>query len=1299
MKSGSIFLRNSTVGIICWFLSMGQARAQLSQVPNPKDLKEITTPSPNAAALGEYGNVPVGLYTGSATVDVPIYEVDEGALKLPISMSYKTGGTKIAEFATSTGLGWTLNAGGVITRTIYGLPDEGRLSVNNYTIPLQATFGQAKEALLNNVDYQPDIFYFNFNGRTGKFILSQTNDILISPHQNLRIQATNASNGNGVYLNPPFTGMGAITGFRITDETGVIYEFKDVETSQLVGTYNPLTTVTTIKQIGTMPAANSAWYLSNIYSPTGDTIRLSYGNYILDYDMPSSEQQYVQITGSGQDYTYNGATFLAPPPSQSNLFLAGAQGALGYSSPQPRLMEVVAKYQTFNKRLQQISFSNGTVVFTMDSARFDLIGDTALDHISVYKKNGQLLKEYALHYQYVGAGGGLTYGSQMHMNAVSDNTYATWASDVNSPNSSSLRIMLTGVSELDSSGADIGKNYQFTYDFTYGSLPDRFSKARDYWGYSNGGPNNESSFLNFQLNGTNAADPSEYLITGSDPSLNYCKQNSLMQVTYPTGGTSQFNYALHDAFLGPQVIPPPVVAQSCTMVIDYSNYANLTYNDTTINGLQCYYSTFNINGTSAAVNIAINNMMYQGNGIKFLMRFDIYTASGQSFLTMDQIVGDGTSTYQDIPGNGTTYRVYNYTLNGYNFPNGSYMVIFTPLASFIGNNNYMNTYLANASCVINGWSNIIGGPTTINVTRNIGGLRLASTVDSDPISGQSLQKNYAYTYAGQTTSSGHLVSGLSYVYPYNQIYQGSDADDNSIYAMFSYMVVNGESNYPLSTTQGSNVGYSVVTVTETDPVTGNVNGKSENYYTFYNDQYAMQDGPVDNYPFAPPDDRDWLRGLLMQKIDYKYANGAFSPVKNETYNYAPPILLDAINGYTARYAQEYMLGTTDTTSIIGGPDPNSPFTELIGGTGYTYTSGYMPLTSKSVTTVADDGTSLTTTTNYIYADAPSNMLPTQVSTSDSKGETITTRMSYPMDYSVVSPTTSAASGLLNLQQAHIIAPVVEQTVQRMAGNGNNIGVVSGTYTTFKPTQALQDSVFSLETNSPLVSYSPVSVNPNTTVMDAHYVPFVSYGSYDGKGNLLQQTKINDYSLSYLWDYNGKYLIADVKNARASDIAYTSFEADASGNWVIPDATRNGSTAITGGQSYNLNGGNTITASGLSAGTTYIVSYWSTGGSLSVNGTSGTAGTQVGGWTYYEHQVTGASGVSVSGTSTIDELRLFPKGAKMTTYTYVPLVGMSSQCSPANYVTYYVYDGLQRLKLIKDMRGNIIKTIDYHYQGQ
>src|SRR6185437_6542719 len=171
-------------------------------------------------------------------------------------------------------------------------------------------------------------------------------------------------------------------------------------------------------------------------------------------------------------------------------------------------------------------------------------------------------------------------------------------------------------------------------------------------------------------------------------------------------------------------------------------------------------------------------------------------------------------------------------------------------------------------------------------------------------------------------------------------------------------------------------------------------------------------------------------------------------------------------------------------------------------------------------------------------------------------------------------------------------------------------------------------------------------------------------------------------------------------ASIGQIAYTSFEADGSGSWTIPSGIRDNTTSITGSNCYNLTNGS-ITRSGLTSASSYVVSYWSkTGSSYSVTGSRGfvhgkTITINSGTWTYFEHTVTGVTSLTVSGTGDIDELRLYPSTAQMTTYTYTPLLGMTSQCDVDNRVSYYTYDGLGRLKYVRDQDGNILKTIDYH----
>jgi hypothetical protein len=81
-------------------------------------------PSPNAAALGKYGEVPVNKVSGIPDISLPILGLSEGGINVPVSLSYHAGGIRVADEPTWVGLGWALNAGGVITRAMRGLPDD-----------------------------------------------------------------------------------------------------------------------------------------------------------------------------------------------------------------------------------------------------------------------------------------------------------------------------------------------------------------------------------------------------------------------------------------------------------------------------------------------------------------------------------------------------------------------------------------------------------------------------------------------------------------------------------------------------------------------------------------------------------------------------------------------------------------------------------------------------------------------------------------------------------------------------------------------------------------------------------------------------------------------------------------------------------------------------------------------------------------------------------------------------------------------------------------------------------------------
>ena len=97
--------------LLCLFMlkAIGQ------NVKPPVDIK-----SPTAASLGKYGDVGVSYYTGTVNIGAPLYTIEEGGIPLNIGLQYDSGGIRVNQVPGWVGQNWSLNAGGVIVRTMRG---------------------------------------------------------------------------------------------------------------------------------------------------------------------------------------------------------------------------------------------------------------------------------------------------------------------------------------------------------------------------------------------------------------------------------------------------------------------------------------------------------------------------------------------------------------------------------------------------------------------------------------------------------------------------------------------------------------------------------------------------------------------------------------------------------------------------------------------------------------------------------------------------------------------------------------------------------------------------------------------------------------------------------------------------------------------------------------------------------------------------------------------------------------------------------------------------------------------------
>jgi YD repeat-containing protein len=338
---------------------------------------------------------------------------------------------------------------------------------------------------------------------------------------------------------------------------------------------------------------------------------------------------------------------------------------------------------------------------------------------------------------------------------------------------------------------------------------------------------------------------------------------------------------------------------------------------------------------------------------------------------------------------------------------------------------------------------------------------------------------------------------------------------------------------------------------------------------------------------------------------------------------------------------------------------------------------------------------LETTTEYEY-NTWNNYEVNQIRTTQSNGNVSQKNITYTTDYS--------GGPIAILLQSNIVTLPV-QTANRLY-NGVGWYDLDEKVTEFvqlsngdiKPLRTLAQR-FSQPQNAGTMTYYQ---GPGSNISN---YKITQQFTYDASGNLVGLKDEGGRTVTNIFDYNDKYIVASVINSNPNEgslgdnAAYSSFETTGLGGWAPGGSTAyNTSTAITGTRSFILSGGNSLSNPGLIATRPHTLSFWATTAGITVSGgaTLIKSAPTYNGFTYYEYDIAqGITSVTVSGSGTIDELRVYPKAARMRTTTYDPLIGKTSDCDENNRITYYEYDNLGRLRFIKDEKKNIVKMHEYN----
>ena len=444
--------------------------------------------SPSAEALMKKITSPVNYNTGKVDVSIPLYEIRTKDFTLPLVLRYNSGGVKVSATNDIAGLGWTLDFGPSITRSIQGKPDEDGYIIYNQH------FGSDDPSYLHKVTdgethEQPDVFYYNTFDAQGCFVYKRP------------LNSSESRIYRPVYL--PLTVDKVETsdpryGFQVTDGAGNLYKFEEKELTNT----NLLT----------------AWRPKEIISPRNDKLIFSYVSNTINH------REYYDYY-SVEDASELGGQFLSYQPKT---YCKGVDGKIeeyvmeGYEeNVQDTLWGIFHKendkgltYDNYPgstveaKFPKEITYVNGKVTLSYSGG--------LLTEMCVYEKDIQI-QRIVLNYQKMRYGG---------------------------------RALLKGVVFNDLVSGQ-SRNYAMEYDNSEGLEYSPTTKGVDRFGYYNGKEWNtdlvERQLVELNKPYDGGINAYHVYIGGADrnPDIDYAQHYNLYRLHYPSGAYEKFIYELN----------------------------------------------------------------------------------------------------------------------------------------------------------------------------------------------------------------------------------------------------------------------------------------------------------------------------------------------------------------------------------------------------------------------------------------------------------------------------------------------------------------------------------------------------------------------------------------------------------------------------------------------------------------------------------------------------------------------------------------------------------------------------------
>ncbi len=451
--------------------------------------------SPTATAFNTIGDIQVNPAKGVPDITIPLFTYEVDGVKIPISISYDASGVKVSQMATSVGLGWSLSAGGQISRTVRSKPDEedndgwffdGFIRSDYYLDkdPDDKTWQQQmkghavtqyKTGLAKKRDHNPDLFNYSILGYSGTYIHDTNMNILKQKNDGISIVPLgNADDDLDAY-----------------DLVGNHYYFDDSD-SEKSSNENVFHVFTDLQldfyerdNVNGLPIT-TAWKLSNITTKNNKSIQFKYDKVEMDYII-TDENFHLTIGTScdneGSDIKSKGATNV--------------------------------NYKFSTQLITEISSPDSDL-----KIEFEYAQDSGLPD-SVWKK--KLIKITL-------SNTATTHRREFHFN------YDRFSGDP--------RLKLESVQEVAYKDGVVTSKppHQFEYYASSLPLPTKDSNAQDLYGYYNQKNNNET--LVPDLFTVQSRFQPFFSDNSGDRSLSVTglKRGTLTKITYPTGGKTIFDY-------------------------------------------------------------------------------------------------------------------------------------------------------------------------------------------------------------------------------------------------------------------------------------------------------------------------------------------------------------------------------------------------------------------------------------------------------------------------------------------------------------------------------------------------------------------------------------------------------------------------------------------------------------------------------------------------------------------------------------------------------------------------------------